>query len=300
MRLYASPKWTLMADIESYVQVTKPRTVFLLVFTSIAAMLAALHSLLTSQPIAVWISGVAAITAACAGCNAATCYIDRDIDAVMQRTKNRPLPSKRIAPPRKALYFALMLIALSLILAMMRNFLAFLAIALGVFDNVIVYSLLSKRKTPFNILLGSVSGGLPVIFGWAFMTNSINLTAVLMAVLVMLWIPNHIWSLALRFKEDYAEAKVPMLPVVMQETKAIRYIVATSILLIIFSLWIFFESALGLVYLTTAVILGGVMFALNVWLFAKPTKQTAWIVFKFSSPYLAIIFLAVIIDSLIL
>lgn len=289
-----------MADVRSYVQVTKPRTVLLLVFTSVAAMIAASHFTLTPQPIELWILATVAITAGCAGCNAATCFIDRDIDAIMQRTKNRPLPSMRITPPQKALFLALILIVLSLVLAFMRNFIAFLAIALGVFDNVVIYSLLAKRRTRLNILLGAFSGGLPVIFGWAYITNSISLTAVFMAILVMLWIPNHIWSLAVKFKEDYAKAKVPMLPVVVEEKEAIRYIVATSILLVIFSLWIFFEGALGPIYLTAAVVLGGLMSALNVWLFAKPTKQTAWIVFKFSSPYLAFIFLAIIIDSVVL
>lgn len=288
-----------MADVGSYVQVTKPKTVLLLVFTSVAAMVAASRLTLPSPPIEMWILAVVAITAGCAGCNAATCYVDRDIDAIMQRTKNRPLPSMRITPPQKALFLALVLIVLSLVLAFMRNFLAFLAIALGVFDNIVIYSLLAKRRTRLNILLGAVSGGLPVIFGWTYITNSISLTAVFMAILVMLWIPNHIWSLAVRFKEDYAKANVPMLPVVVEEKKAIRYIVATSILLVIFSLWIFFEGALGPIYLTAAVILGGLMFGLNVWLFVKPTKQTAWIVFKFSSPYLAFIFLAIIIDSLV-
>lgn len=287
-----------MTNIRSYVEVTKPRMVLLLVFTSVAALVVASHSTLTDLTIGLLLPAVITITLACAGCNAMTCYVDRDIDAIMTRTRNRPLPSKRISSPQNALFFGLSLVMLSLLLALMRNFLSFLFIAFGAFDNVVIYSLLLKRRTPANILLGGIGGGFPTIFGWTYVANSVSLTAVLMGILVVLWIPNHIWSLALRFKEDYARAKVPMLPVVVEEGKALRYIVATSLLLVAFSLWLYFAGAFRSVYLLIAGALGGLMCILNTWLFLKPTKRTAWVVFKFSSPYLALIFLTMIIDSL--
>jgi len=171
--------------------------------------------------------------------------------------------------------------------------------ALGAFDNVIVYSLLLKRRNPLNIVLGGISGGMPAAFGWVFVTNSISLTMIVMVGLVVLWIPNHIWSLAVRYKEDYEKANVPMLPVVVEEKKALRCIVSTSILLVAFSILLFYLNTFGLIYLATASILGSAMSLLNLWLFFNPTKQNAWIVFKFSSPYLAIIFLAMIVDVLL-
>jgi protoheme IX farnesyltransferase len=287
-----------MTSIRSYVEVTKPRIVLLLVFTSVAGMIVAARLTSTGLTMGLWLSAVVTITLGCAGCNAVTCYIDRDIDAVMTRTRNRPLPSFRIDPPQKALIFGVSLVGLSLALALMRNLLSFLSIAFGALDNIVIYSLLLKRRSPANILLGGISGGLPTIFGWAYLANGISLTAVLMAVLVVLWIPNHIWSLAVKFKEDYAKANVPMLPVVTGEEKALRYIVATSLLLVIFSLWLFFSGSFGLAYLFIASVLGGLMCVLNIWLFLTPTKRTAWVVFKFSSPYLALIFLAMIIGSL--
>lgn len=139
-----------------------------------------------------------------------------------------------------------------------------------------------------------------MLIGWVAIKNTITLPAVLMAALVVLWIPTHIWSLAIRYREDYGKAKVPMLPVVVEEKKALRCIVSTSILLVMFSALLFFLNIFGLVYLVTAILLGSVMVAMNLWLFFHPTKQNAWVVFKFSSPYLTMIFLAMIIDVLLI
>lgn len=287
-------------NIRSYLEVTKPKTVLLLVFTSIAAMIVASHLNAIYLKIELWLSAIIAITAGCAGCNAVTCYLDRDIDAVMTRTRKRPLPSGKITPPHKALYFGFALIVISLVLGLIRNFLSFALIALGIFDNVIIYSLLLKRRNPINIILGGFSGGLPALFGWVYVTNNVDLAAVLIATLVFLWIPNHIWSLAIRYKEDYERAKVPMLPVIVEEKKALRCIVFTSILLVVFSASLFFLNVFGLVYLVTVSFLGSVMLLMNLWLFFHPTKQNAWRVFKFSSPYLAMIFIAMIIDVLLI
>jgi len=288
-----------MTDIQSYVEVTKPRIVLLLVFTSFAAMMVASRLSEMDLPLEMWFLALIAITAGCAGCNVVTCYVDRDIDAVMTRTRNRPLPAGRINPPQKALYFGLILITLSLLLALVRNLYSFVFMALGAFDNVVVYSLVLKRKNPINIVLGGISGGMPATFGWVFVSNSLSLTMIVMAALVVLWIPNHIWSLALHHKEDYQRAGVPMLPVVVEEKKALRCIVSTSILLVMFSILLSYLNTFGLIYLATASVLGGAMSLLNLWLFFNPTKQNAWIVFKFSSPYLAMIFLAMIVDVLL-
>lgn len=288
-----------MVNIQSYIELTKPRSVFLLVFTSLAAMVVASHSSSVLLSFEAWVFALLAITAGCAGCNAVTCYLDRDLDSVMVRTLKRPLPSRKIQPSERALYFGLFLIMSSLVLAGFRNLLSFVSIVLGAFDNVVVYGLFLKRRSPLNIVLGGISGGLPVIFGWTYVTNSINLTAIMMAALVVLWIPNHIWSLALKFKEDYEKANVPMLPVVIEEKKALRCIVSTSFLSVVFSLGLFFLGTFGLVYLFVASVSGGLIFLLNLWLFAKPTKQNAWLVFKVSSPYLAVIFLSMMIDAIL-
>lgn len=288
----------LLENVRSYVELTKPRIVFLLVFTSLVAMVVASSLNSVNMPIELWFLGVLAITLGCAGCNVVTCYVDRDVDAVMTRTRHRPLPSGRIAPLR-ALYFGLILILLSLALALLRNLLAFGFMALGALDNVVVYSLFLKRRTPVNIILGGISGGLPVAFGWVFVAHGVSLAMVVMAALVVLWIPNHIWSLAIRYRGDYEMANIPMLPVVVEEKQAVRCVVSTSLLLVLLSPLLFFLGFLGLVYLVISVVAGLPMLLLNLWLFLHPTKKNAWIVFKFSSPYLAIIFLAMLVDVLL-
>ncbi|HYM38644.1 MAG TPA: heme o synthase [Thermoplasmata archaeon] len=284
-----------MTSLRPYVEVTKPKLVSLLVFTAFVGMFVGARWASVSLSLGEWMLGLAAITLGCAGSNAVTCFIDRDIDFLMERTRKRPLPSGRIEPARNALYLGAGLIVASLLLALLRNLLSPVVIGLGVLDNVVVYSLLTKRRSPWNIILGSFSGGLPAVYGWAFATGSVGLVPILMAALVVLWTPNHIWSLALRYREDYARAGVPMLPVVLEERKAIRCIACTSLLLVGFSVALDSLGAFGDAYLWTAAVLGGALIVLNAWLLVRPTAQHAWVVFKFSSPYLAVVFLFMVL-----
>jgi len=282
--------------IRNYVEVTKPPIVSLLVFTSLATMVVALVKTLQAFHPIVFLVAVAAITAASAGCDVLTSYVDRDIDAIMYRTKHRPIPSGRIKAER-ALMWGLLLSLVGLGLAWWINPLAFLWIGLGVVDNVVVYSMLLKRRSPWNIILGGVSGGLPVMFGWSAVTGTISLLPVLLASLVVLWIPGHIWSLAIFTKSDYERAKVPMLPVVTKLNTALRCIVSTVALMIPFSLWIFFVGNFGLIYLAVALIFGIAVAYVNVELFVHPDDKLAYKAFKISSPYLFTLFLAMIFDS---
>ena len=283
-------------SIRNYVEVTKPPIVSLLVFTSVATMVVAWIK--TSQAFDVWlfVEAVFAITLASAGCDVLTSYIDRDIDAVMHRTKHRPIPSGRIKAKR-ALLWGLFLSAVGLSLAFWINRIAFLWISLGVVDNVIVYSLLLKRRSPLNIILGGISGGLPVMFGWSAVTGTVSLLPVLLASLVVLWIPGHIWSLAIFTRNDYERARVPMLPVVTKLSTALRCIVSTVALMVPFSLWIFFVGTFGLIYLAVAVVFGAVVLYVNFELFVHPDDKMAYKAFKISSPYLFTLFLALILDS---
>jgi len=241
-----------------------------------------------------------AITASTAGCNAVTCYIDRDIDALMRRTDRRPIPSGRISPPERALFWGLTLIATGVVIGFWINLISSLIILLGVLDNVVVYSILLKRRNPLNIVLGGVSGGLPAMFGRTVVTGTIDALSILLAGLVVLWIPSHIWSLALFSKDDYARAGVPMLPVVMKEKSALRCIVATVILMIPFSLAIYWQGGFGLIYAASAVVLGLVVLILNLHLFAYPNKENAYRAFKVSSPYLFLLFLSMVLDRALL
>ena len=282
----------------NYFEVTKPPIVFLLVFTSIATMIIAWRQTLQPLTPTLLIVATVAIAVASAGCDTLTSYLDRDIDAIMHRTRHRPIPSGRISP-RNALLWGLFLAAIGLVLAYSINPLSFLWIALGVIDNVVVYSLLLKRRNPLNIILGGVSGGLPVMFGWSAVTNGTELLPVLLAALVVLWIPGHIWSLAIFTKADYKRARIPMLPVVTKLRTALRCIVSTVVLMIPFSLWIWVVGRFGWLYLAVATIFGLWVLYINAQLFLHPNNKMAYKAFKVSSPYLFTLFFAMIIDSLI-
>lgn len=290
----------VVSAIRNYVELSKPSSVALLVFTSFGAMVVAAFKYDITVPLFTWVLAMVAITLGCAGANAATCYIDRDIDAMMERTMRRPLPSKRITPPARALYYGLSLIGASLALGWLLGLLPFLCLLLGVFDNVVVYSVLLKRTNPLNIIIGGLSGGFPALFGWTSASNSINLLAILVSGIVVLWIPNHIWNLAIFYSDDYEKAKVPMLPVVVGTKSAMRCVVGTvaSLVALMFLLW-YIPSGFGLVFLAMTVPIGLVLLIGNLDLLLRPTARKAWLMFKLSSPYLAIVFIAMILDVVI-
>src|SRR5205809_1292221 len=223
-------------QVLTYYEYTKPKIWYLLVFTSLTATFVATRVLSVSLSPLGWLMTGVAIIAGTAGCNALTNYHDRDIDALMTRTRHRPLPSGRITP-RAALRFGLGLISISLILAALLNLFSLLWMALGILDNVGVYSLLLKRRSSLNILLGGFSGGLPVLFGWSAVTQGPvgslpqPIVPLLMAGLVFVWIPVHIWFLAVSYRSDYSNAGVPMLPVVVGSTTALRLITTFSMIM---------------------------------------------------------------------
>ncbi len=283
--------------IQLYFEVTKPKIWYLLVFTALGGVIFA-----SGNPIpwtTLFIVGIS-VTLGSAGANTLTSYFDRDIDSIMNRTKARPIPSKRIYPASKALYFGLIISFLSIIIAYyFINLLAAALMIFGLFDNVIIYSKILKRKHPISIILGGFSGGTPVLIGYASITNTIDVTSIILASLVVIWIPSHIWSLALHSKEDYKRANIPMLPVIISEKASVQYISLTSFMLVGFSILLIFLYPMGLIYQITVIITGIIMIILNFWLLQKPNEDRAWIVFKYSSPYLALIFLSLMIDSLL-
>jgi protoheme IX farnesyltransferase len=292
--------------IKVYYEVTKPKIWYLLVFTAIGAALTA--SNLYHIPISplTWILVTGGVIAGSAAANTLTNYNDRDIDAIMERTKDRPIPSRRIFPAEKALYFGLILAAISLVSAFAINTWAGIFMAFGLADNILVYSKLLKRRSRTNIVLGGFSGGAPAMIGYvAVTTTGLWDLGLVMAGLVFVWIPMHIWSLTLHVKEDYNKVNVPMLTAVESEKTSVRVIAGTTLMMVLFSILPFFMTdASGKhlfheVYLYTAIVSGAIMFALSVWLLVKPSEKASWTLFKFSSPYLAILFIALMIDSVL-
>jgi len=283
-------------DIRSYVEVTKPKLVSLLVFTTLGAMFISSKISGTALTPSLVLWGALSAVLGSSGANALTNYIDRDIDSIMHRTSQRPLPSKRIDPPVKALYFGLVLVIVSLAMASVRNLLSAICILLGVVDNVVVYSMVSKRKSPWNIILGSFSGGLAPMYGWTYASGTIDLTAALVSSLVVLWIPSHVWALAMYYKSDYERAKIPMLPVVASELKVIECIISTVALMLLASIYLYLNGTFGTLFLAISVSSGLLVLAGYVYLHRRPSLELAWKMFKFSSPHLVVLYSAMVLD----
>jgi len=295
-----------------YYELTKPKIWYLLVFTAFGATLTASNIYNIEISPATWILMLFSVAAGSAAANTLTNYHDRDIDAIMERTKNRPLPSKRIYPAEKARNFGLALAGISLVLAFGISFTTTLEqgiwatafIAFGLLNNIIVYSYMLKRNSRTNIILGGLCGGSPPMIGWvAVTTTDLWTMGLAMAGLVFIWIPMHIWALTLHFKEDYNKVNVPMLTAVQSEKTSARAIAGSTFVMVLFSIAPFFlttesgESMVGSVYLWTAIASGALMIILSAWVIAKPMEKASWTLFKFSSPYLAVLFIALMVDS---
>jgi heme o synthase len=270
----------------------KPKIVLLLDFTAIMAFLVPLSTINLVRLAAV----VAAGTLASGGAGALNSYLDQDIDRSMGRTSKRPIPQGEVSPQR-ALVFGISLIAAGLLISLLLlPLLAAFFILLGAAIYVLFYTKYLKRRTTLNIVLGGSAGSCAPLAGWAAATG--NLTAVapwLMALLVFVWTPSHFWALAMRAVGDYTKAGIPMLPVVVGEKKTAQYIALNTFLLVPLSLALV-PFGFGILYLVVASLLGLGMIILDLRLVANPSKSQAWTAFKFSSPYLAIIFLAMALD----
>ena len=287
---------TILNRVKNYYELTKPKIWYLLVFTAFGSALTA--SLLFNIPITplTWMLLLGGVAAGSAAADTITGYNDRDIDAIMDRTKDRPIPSGRISP-RNALIFGLILTAIALIFSWLINLWVFLLMLFGLFDNIIVYSKWLKRRNQANIILGGFSGGVPALIGYVTVTTQNLEIGLVMAGLVFFWIPTHIWSLALHVRKDYQKAKIPMLPVVCEEKTAVRIIAGTTLIMVLFSILPFFFNQFGQIYLITATLFGSIMMGLSLWLLLKPTEKASWTVFKFSSPYLTAVFIAFMVDA---
>jgi heme o synthase len=297
-----------------YYELTKPKIWYLLVFTAFGAALTASNIYDIPISAATWILMIAGVTAGSAAANTLTNYHDRDIDKIMERTKERPIPSKRIYPAEKARNFGFVLASISMVLAFSIGFTTTLEqgmiaaglMAFGLWNNIHVYSYLLKRKSRLNIVLGGFCGGVPALIGWvAVTTMGLWSLGLVMGGLVFIWIPMHIWALTLHFKDDYNKVDVPMLTAVQSEKTSARIIAGSTVIMVLFSIVPFFltldngEPMMGSVYLWTAIASGGMMIGLSAWVVGKPNEKASWILFKFSSPYLTVLFIALMVDSLL-
>jgi heme o synthase len=281
------------AAVSDYVALMKPWIVALLLTTTLAAMLVAARGI-PPFPILFFTLLAGALTSG--GSNALNSYIDRDIDPQMGRTSRRPIPSGRIAP-RRALVFGLAAITTGFVLlfAFVNPLSAFLSLA-GAFYYVFIYTIILKRRTPHNVVIGGAAGAIPPLVGWAAITGELSLLAALMFLVIFAWTPPHTWALMLMLTKDYEKVNVPMMPVARGEASTRRQIVGYALSLIAVTFAPFFVGALGVVYLIVAGGLGIRFMQLAVRLMRDGEKSTARKLYIYSNLYLALLFLAMVVD----
>jgi protoheme IX farnesyltransferase len=298
--------------IRAYIALTKPRIIELLLVTTVPAMVLATRDLPGARGGVAWTDWGALVfwtmlggTLAAGSANAINSYLDRDIDLLMTRTRRRPLPAHQVEPER-AVVFGLVLGVISFaVMAWFVNLTAAFLTLLAICFYVVVYTILLKRSTPQNIVIGGAAGALPPVIGWAAVTGSVELPALVLFALVFYWTPPHFWALSLRIRKDYAAAGVPMLPVVKGIAETTRQIGLYTILMVAISLVLFAVARMGAIYLGAAIVLGaGFLWqAYGLWRRgASEEASTAGAIrlYKYSISYLSLLFLAVALDALVL
>ena len=282
--------------IKEIIEISKPRIVVLLVITAVTSMYAA--SKLIGPELDTWglIHIIIAGGLASAGSSALNHFYDRDIDPLMKRTSTRPIPSGRIKP-NSVLIYGLTVSVISVVYgALALNYVSAFFIALGIFFYVIIYTAWLKRLNSSNIVIGGFAGSAASMAGWSAATGSMDILGFLIGFLVFVWTPSHFWCLAMKMKDEYSEAKVPMLPVLIGMQKTSTYILVNTLILLPYSLMLY-AFGMGLVYTAIAAASGGLMLVYHYKLTKLPTSEFAWKAYKVTAPYLTIIFLAVALDA---
>ena len=286
----------LLDTLGDYVALTKPRIIELLLVTTVPTMIVAERGLPSLWLVAATVLGG---TLAAGGANAMNMVVDRDIDRVMARTRNRPLASGRLSA-RAALTFAIgiELAAFAFLWATVNLLSAALAVAACLF-YVFVYTLWLKRSSASNIVIGGAAGAVPVLVGWTAVTNSLDWPPVVLFAVIFYWTPPHFWALAIRYRDDYARANVPMLPVVASlHTTAVRIVLYT---LLLWAITLLFAPVAGMgdIYIAAALALGAVFTWLAVGLLRDSSPQAAMRVFTWSITYITLLFAAIALDQLV-
>ncbi len=287
----------LKARLGGFVALTKPRIIELLLVTTLPTMVVAYKGV---PPLWLMVATLVGGTLAAGGANAINMWHDRDIDAVMKRTAGRPLVTGLVRPT-EALVFALGLEAASFLLLwrtvnLLSAVLAVTATAFYVF----VYTLWLKRTTPQNIVIGGAAGAVPVLVGWSAVTGGLGWAPFVLFAVIFVWTPPHFWALAIKYKDDYAAAEVPMLPSVADSRSTGRQIVAYTVLLWAVSLLFTPVAGMGWIYTASAVVLGGTFLVFALRLLHHSTVTNAMRLFGWSITYVTLLFSAMALDQLVL
>lgn len=289
---------------KDYIEVSKPRIVVVLVITAVTSLLAATRYDSTPNvawDVSAWQVGFLVLSGSLAsmGASALNHYYDRDIDKIMERTANRPIPAGRLKA-KNVLYYGIGISVLSVVIAWFTlNPVATGMIALGIFFYTIIYTAWLKRSNASNIVIGGFAGSAASMAGWATATGSVDLLGFMVGWLVFMWTPPHFWCLAIKAREEYASVRVPMLPVLIGNQRTASYILLNTAILLPYSLSLYFLSpGPGLLYEVIAGVSGSLMLVYHYKLTKNPTPQFAWKAYKVTAPYLVVIFVALAVDSL--
>jgi protoheme IX farnesyltransferase len=293
----ALPSRSVGARVGAYVALTKPRIIELLLITTVPTMVVAERGVPS-----VWlmIATVVGGTLAAGGANAINMYVDRDIDALMERTKGRPLVTGMVTP-RAALTFAVAIEAVAFVWlwGFVNPISAMLALGATAF-YVFVYTLWLKRTSSQNIVIGGAAGAAPVLIGWTAVTGHLAWAPIVLFAMIFVWTPPHFWALAIKYRDDYTAAHVPMLPSVADDRTVGVRIVAYTVLLVALSLLLWPVADLGLIYGVSAIVLGGMFLALAVAVLRTGSAANSMRLFSFSITYVTLLFGAMAIDALVL
>ncbi|MEA3075549.1 MAG: heme o synthase [Actinomycetota bacterium] len=285
-----------MARLKAYVALTKPRIIELLLITTVPTMVVAARGL---PGLGLTVATVVGGTLAAGGANAINMFVDRDIDKIMKRTAKRPLVTGEMTP-RAALTFAigLEIVAFLELWALVNLLSAVLAVSATLF-YVFVYTIWLKRSSRNNIVIGGAAGAVPVLIGWSAVTNSLGLAPIVLFAVIFVWTPPHFWALAIKYKDDYAAADVPMLPAVASFTTVARQITIYTVALWACSLLFAEVAGMGLIYVGSAVVLGAVFLLFAVQLQRDHTAARAMRLFSYSISYVTLLFGAMALDQLV-
>ncbi len=275
---------------------TKPRIIELLLVTTVPTMFVAERGV---PSIWLMVATMVGGTLAAGGANAVNMVVDRDIDSLMERTMHRPLV-RGVMSPRAALTFAVVIEVVAFVwLFATVNLLSAALAASATFFYVFVYTLWLKRTTTQNIVIGGAAGAVPVLVGWSAVTNSLAWSPVILFLLIFFWTPPHFWALAIKYRDDYEAASVPMLPSVVSIEETVRKMAFYTVVLVVLTVVFSPVADMGAVYLVSALILGAVFGVMVEAVRRRPTEQTAMRLFSFSITYLTLLFGAMVIDVLV-
>ncbi len=285
------------ATAAAYISLLKVRSATLNSLSALMGMFLAAGSGISWGIASIMVTSVWLVAA---GCGAINSYLDRDIDKLMHRTSRRPLPFGVIEPVEKALYAGIFLVIIGLIVSTVwLSLLATLFIALGATIYIFVYTMWLKRKTPWSVVIGGLAGSCALLAGWFSVTTNFGLIPLFFAIFVFLWTPGHFWGLAIRTKDDSQRANIPTLPTRYGERIASKWAALSNMVLIPFSIIPYALEILGEAYLLISLSVGLIILISNIKLYFAPTTEKAWTAFKLSSPYLALVYIAVVMDILL-